>query len=379
MGYVFNCPTRLNFSDNAAEDLVLELSGAEGGSVLVLTDAGILKAGIAGPVVDRLQTAGFKTTLFGEVPGNPSVNDVDQAVAVAKRAGATHLVAIGGGSVIDTAKAVGVLMTHEGVNWEDLQWGRAKISRPSLPVIAVPTTSGTGSEVTHVAVIGDSKGFKKGVVHPTIFPDTALIDGHLTLSLPPHLTAATGMDALVHAMEAYLGKRHNPITDLYALAAIRLTSQWLPEATRNGKNLEARSAMAQAASLGGIAMDQAGLGLVHSLCGPLAATYHVHHGLGIAVLLPATLAFNAPEIKGERWENLRAAIGLAGTASPEELSGWAEDLLKEIGLPTRLSELGVKKEMIAEMAEDATRMVMTPNNIRPVTAEDCASVLEMAL
>ena len=120
--------------------------------------------------------------------------------------------------MIDTAKAVGVLMTHEGVSWEDLQWGREKISNPSLPVIAVPTTSGTGSEVTHVAVIGDSKGFKKGVVHSTIFPDTALIDGHLTLSLPPHLTAATGMDALVHAMEAYLGKSDITPSQIYMLS-----------------------------------------------------------------------------------------------------------------------------------------------------------------
>ena len=379
MGYIFNCPTRLNFSDNAAQDLVLELGGAECESIFVLTDAGILKAGIAGPLVDHLQSAGFKTTLFGDVPGNPDVADVDKALGFAKAVGATHLVAIGGGSVIDTAKAVGVLMTNDGVSWEDLQWGRAKISKASLPVIAVPTTSGTGSEVTHVAVIGDSKGFKKGVVHTTIFPDTALIDGHLTLSLPPHLTAATGMDALVHALEAYLGRRHNPITDLYALAAIRLTARWLPEATHNGQNLEARSAMAQAASLGGIAMDQAGLGLVHSLCGPLAASYHVHHGLGIAVLLPATLAFNAPEIQGERWENLRDAIGLEKTATAEQLSVWAENFLKEVGLPTRLSSLGVEKEMIAKMAEDATRMVMTPNNIRPATAEDCASILEMAL
>jgi len=326
-----------------------------------------------------LREAGFKTTLFTEVPGNPGVVDVDKALDCAKSVGATHLVAIGGGSVIDTAKAVGVLMPHEGINWEDLQWGRARISRPSLPLIAVPTTSGTGSEVTHVAVIGDSKGFKKGVVHPTIFPATALIDGHLSLCLPPHLTAATGMDALVHALEAYLGKRHYPITDLYALAAIRLTARWLPEATRNGQNLEARNAMAQAASLGGIAMDQAGLGLVHSLCGPLAASYHVHHGLGIAVLLPATLAFNAPEIRGERWENLRAAIGLDETETADQLSIWAKSLLEQIGLPTRLGELGVEKEAIAKMAEDAVRMVMTSNNIRTATAADCAFILERAL
>jgi len=379
MGYVFNCPTRLNFSDNAAQDLVLELSDAENGSILVLTDTGLLKAGIAGPLVDGLRGAGFKTTLFTEVPGNPGVVDVDKALDCAKSVGATHLVAIGGGSVIDTAKAVGVLMTHEGISWEDLQWGQARISQPSLPMIAVPTTSGTGSEVTHVAVIGDSKGFKKGVVHPTIFPATALIDGHLSLSLPPHLTAATGMDALVHALEAYLGKRHNPITDLYALAAIRLTARWLPEATRNGQNLVARNAMAQAASLGGIAMDQAGLGLVHSLCGPLAASCHVHHGLGIAVLLPATLVFNAPEITGERWENLCAAIGLDETETADQLSVWAKSLLEQIGLPTRLGELGVKKESIAKMAEDAVRMVMTPNNIRTATAEDCEFILEMAL
>ena len=379
MSYVFHCPVRLNFSDNAAGDLVLELSSAKSGRIFLLTDGGVLKAGIVEPLADGLHRAGFETMLFTDIPGNPNVDDVDKALTSANAFRATHLAAIGGGSVIDTAKAVGILMAHPGISWEDLQWGGAIISQASLPLIAVPTTAGTGSEVTHTAVIGDSKGFKKGVVHSAIFPDTALIDGHLTLSLPPHLTAATGMDALVHAMEAYLGKRHNPVTDLYALAAMRLTTRWLPEAVHNGHNLEARKAMGQAACLAGIAMDQAGLGLVHSLCGPLAAFYHVHHGLGIAVLLPATLAFNAPEIQGERWATLRAAIGLGENASTDRLAFWAENFLREIGLPTRLRELGVEKESIEKMAEDATRMVMTPNNIREATAADCVSILEMAL
>lgn len=379
MGYTFYCPTKIIFSDSAGDDLARELGEKAEGCVFILADSGIMKAGIPEPIVEKIGQAGWKTVLYGEVKGNPNVNDVDKAVKVAREAGATHIVSIGGGSVIDTGKAVSILLTNEGLDWEDLQWGRASITTVPLPMAAVPTTAGTGSEVTHVAVIGDRKGFKKGVVHATIYPKLTVVDGGLALTLPAKLTAATGMDVLVHALEAYLGKRANTVSDLLALSAIKAVVQWLPVATHHGDSLEARRAMAQAATMGGIAFDQSGLGLCHALGGPLATHYHVHHGLGVAVLLPATLLFNSVAIPEGRWEVLRTALALTPTAKPDVLHDWAQDFLIELGLPTRLSELGVEHSSIEQMANETTRMAMFGNNPRVASVEDCCRLLEGAL
>ncbi len=223
---------------------------------------------------------------------------------------------------------------------------------------------------------GDRTGFKKGFVHPEVFTKIAILDGALTLSLPPKLTSATGMDVLVHALEAYLGKRANPITDMFALGAIRSTVRWLPEATHNGKNLEARKAMTESATVAGIAMDQAGLGLDHALAGPIAASYHLHHGLTVAVLLPPTMAFNAPAITAARWEPLREALRMPATAKPEELGEWSTQFLKNLDMPTHLGEIGVQKADIQKIAENTTRMAMFANNVRQATAEDCVKLIE---
>jgi alcohol dehydrogenase len=379
MGNTFYFPTRLIFSNNAAADLMQELSSAESPHVILLTDPGILAAGLAEAFLEKLAAARTSVTVFSEIPGNPNVQDILPAFEAARAAGATHVVALGGGSVIDTAKAVGILLAHPGLDWEDLQWGRAKLQNPSYPVLAIPTTAGTGSEVTKVTVIGDHTGFKKGVLHPFVFARTAIIDGSLTLSLPPKLTAATGMDALVHAIEAYTGKRATPLTDLFALAAIRAIVTWLPEATRNGSNRAARQAMSEAAATAGIAFDQSGLALAHAIGGPLTATYHLHHGLGIAVLLPATLSYNAPAIPGERWEALRLAVGLPASAGPEYLAEWARVFIRGLGLPATLGEVGLTKQDIPQIAEGTTRMAMFANNIRPATVEDLVALLEANL
>ncbi|MCC6147054.1 MAG: iron-containing alcohol dehydrogenase [Anaerolineaceae bacterium] len=376
MGSVFYFPTRLIFSTDAAEDLVQELSNISSPKVALLTDQGILSTGMADSFVKKLDAAGVPAEVFSNIPGNPNIQDVLPAFETAQKAGSTHIVALGGGSVIDTAKAVGILLGNPGLDWEDLQWGRSKIEKPALPVIAIPTTAGTGSESTHVTVIGDHTGFKRGVVHPEVFAKIAILDGSLTLSLPAKLTASTGMDVLVHSIEAYLGKRANPMTDMFALGAIRAAVRWLPEATHNGKNLEARKAMTEAATIGGIAMDQAGLGLAHAIAGPVANTYHLHHGLTVAVLLPPTLAFGAPSITPERWQPLREALRLPENSQPKDFSPWATKFVAGLGLPTRLSEVGLQKADIPTLAENTTRMAMFGNNVRQATAEDCVKLLE---
>jgi len=376
MGNTFYFPTRLIFSNDSVADLILELNSPDPVRVLFLTDSGLINAGIVEPFVKKLGEAGIAVEVFSDVPGNPNVQDMLPAYKAAQKLNATHVVGLGGGSVIDTAKAVGILLAHPGMDWEDLQWGRVKVDRPAFPVIAIPTTAGTGSEVTKVTVIGDHTGFKKGFLHPYVFTRAAIIDGSLSLSLPPKLTAATGMDALVHAIEAYTGKRANPMTDLFALGAMRSIVKWLPEATRNGGNLAARQAMGEAAAMAGIAFDQSGLALAHAIGGPLTATYHLHHGLGIASLLPATLEFNAPAISNERWSGLQAALSLHETSNPSSLADWARKFISDLGLPVQLSEVGLRKEDIPEIAVGTTRMAMYTNNIRSASVEEIITLLE---
>ncbi|MCX6029283.1 MAG: iron-containing alcohol dehydrogenase [Chloroflexi bacterium] len=379
MAHTVYCPTKLIFSDDAASDLVRELAALGPGPLLVVTDAGILSTGILDRLLPALAAGGRPVKVFSDVPGNPGVTTVTAALAQARAARVGVLVAVGGGSAIDVAKAVGVLLTHAGVTWEDLQAGRAALKRPGVPLIAIPTTAGTGSEVSHVAVIGATDGFKKGVLHTALFPAVAIVDGGLALSLPPKLTAATGMDAFVHAIEATLGRRANPSMDLLALGALRAIVRALPAAVADGANLAARRAMAQAAAWAGMAMDQAGLGLCHALCGPLSAHHDVHHGLGNAVLLPAVLAFNTGAISPERWPALRHALRLPADASPDALPDWSHSFISAIGLPTTLRGLGLDGSTFGAIAAEATRMAMIGNNVRPAGEAECLAVLQAAL
>jgi alcohol dehydrogenase class IV len=379
MSFSFYFPTKLVFSEEAGSDLLLELASAPKDGILVLTDKGIIQAGIAEKILQKLAKSGFEPTVFDDIPGNPNVPDVKKALAAIEGEQITHVVALGGGSVLDVGKAVGLLLGDPELDYEEVQWHRQPIKKAPLPVIGIPTTAGTGSEVTHVAVVGDSKGFKMGVLHPAMFMKTAIVDGSLTLSLPKQITATTGMDSLVHSMEAFLSKKANPVSDLFALQAIRAIVKWLPEAYKNGSNLEARKQMAMAATLAGISFDQSSLGLVHALAGPLCGTYHLHHGLGVATLLPATLEFDAPAIPADRWDALRDALGLAADAKPADLADFARNLLQSLDLPTRLSDVGLKAEDISAIAESATKMAMIGLNVRPATAEDCQKVLEAGL
>lgn len=379
MSQIFFCPTKLIFSDRAATDLDRELAAIGDGPAFVVTDAGIVAAGILAQLKAALTAGGRAVEVFDGTPGNPGGDTVAAALAAARSLGPAVLVAVGGGSAIDVAKAVSVLLAHPGMSWSDLQAGRAVLTGARIPLIALPTTAGTGSEVSHVAVIGAADGFKKGVVHASLFPAAAIVDAGLALSLPPRLTAATGMDALVHALEAYLGRRASPTLDLFALGAMQAIVRALPVAVADGSNLTARRALAQAAAWAGMAMDQAGLGLCHALCGPLSAHHDVHHGLGNAVLLPAVLGFNAPAISEDRWPALRDALDLASEASPAALSFWAVGFLRRIGLPTTLRDLGLNGATFPQIAAEATRMAMIGNNVRPAGEAECLAVLAAAL
>lgn len=379
MNSSFYFPTKLVVTSDAAADLLLELKEAHRDQVFIITDPGIIKAGIAEGILQQLYAAGFKPVIYDQIPGNPNIPDVLAAIDSVKNHPISHIVAIGGGSVLDTAKAIGILLADPQLNYEEVQWRRQQITKGSLPVIGIPTTAGTGSEVTHVAVIGDSKGFKMGVLHPALFLKTAIIDGTLMLSLPGSLTATTGMDALVHSIEAFLSKKSNRTADIFALGAIQSIVQWLPVAFHGPSNLQARQEMALAATWAGIAFDQSSLGLVHALAGPLCGKYHLHHGLGVATLLPSTLAFNASAIDLQRWPLLRDALQLDPSASPDQLVSWATDFLANLEMPTRLAQIGLVASDIPALAESATKMAMIGMNVRSADRADCIALLEAAL
>ncbi|MGQ9490348.1 MAG: iron-containing alcohol dehydrogenase family protein [Anaerolineae bacterium] len=384
MTFTFFCPVKLIFGQSVAEALPAALAEIGARRALLLSDPGLAQIGLAQEIAGLLTGSGLHVATFTDIKTNPTVADVNTALAVAQTAGAEALVALGGGSVIDVGKAVGLLFTNGG-SYADYQWRGQPITRPILPLVAVPTTAGTGSEMTRVAVIEDEETHaKRGVLHPHMFARAAILDPALTLSLPPHLTAATGADVLGHALEAFMGRRANPITDTLALDAARRAWRALPVAVRDGADLAARAEMLLASALAGWAFDQSGLGIVHALAGPLTGRYRLHHGLTIGLLLPHGLAYNLPAL-GEKRARLLHALDLPRDAADAEVVAGVKAWLAGLGLPTALREVrGVDITQITEAdlaawGAAAAAMSMLPNNPRPASAADCTKILEGVL
>jgi alcohol dehydrogenase len=375
MEFSFYSPVKLVFGQPAADALPAVLSEIEAERVLVLSDAGLDALGLVGRIAEKLSAGGWRVATFTQIQSNPTVRDVEGALAVACEVDAQALVALGGGSVIDVGKAVGLLVTNGG-RYADYQWQGKPITRPILPLVAVPTTAGTGSEVTKVTVIEDEETrFKKGVLSPHLFARAAILDPALTLSLPPRLTAATGVDVVGHALEAYVGRRANPITDALALDALRRAWRHLPRATHHGEDLTERREMMLASTLAGLAFDQSGLGIIHALAGPVAGRYGLHHGLCIGLLLAQGLAYNLPVLGGKR-SSLLQALDLPVSLTDGEVIGRVRSWLDNLGLPSTLSQLDITDPDLPAMAEEASRMVLLPNNPRVATADDCQRILE---
>jgi alcohol dehydrogenase class IV len=376
--FTFQLPTKISFGQPASEVLRDELTALGVQRALLVSDPGLAKVGLVEQISSGLVEAGLSLSTFTGVSSNPITTEVAAGLAQAQAQQSQAVVAVGGGSAIDVGKAIAMLLANEG-SYRDYQWGGRAITRLSYPLLAVPTTAGTGSEVSKVAVIVDpEKPFKKGVLSPLMFPYAAVIDPQLTLSLPPWLTAATGIDAFTHALEAYLGRRANPFTDSLALAALRTIWLSLPQATRQGEDLEARQRMMLAATWAGIAMDQAGLGLIHALSGPLTSYLHLHHGLANGLILPYALRFNLPALSPRRRQTLADIMGLPVEVDDEMMVEWLTHFVRALGLPTRLSQLEVSLQGVDWdlMAEETTRMVLIKNNPRPATVDDCRNLLE---
>lgn len=377
-GFSFEMPVRIVWGSPAAAALTEVLSGLGARRVLVVTDPGVAATGLPAEIAAALGGAGIDAVVHDQVSGNPAVGDVAAARARAVEHRSDALAAVGGGSAIDTAKAAAMLLANGG-EYADYQWEGRPVTRRSLPLAAVPTTAGTGSEVSKVAVISDpAQPFKKGVASPLMFARAAVLDPLVTVGLPPQVTAATGMDAFVHALEAYTGRRTNPISDLLALESLRLCAAGLERATRDGSDLAARRSMMLAALYGGMAMDQAGLGLVHALSGGLCSHLHLHHGLANALLLPYVADFNGPAIDEDRRRVVNEIMGLDTEAPPAALTDAFTGLVEALGLPVGLADRRAETADLDwdAVAEESMRMVMIPNNPRPVTVEDCRSLLD---
>ena len=273
---VFNVPTRIIFGIGSVNGLNKEASEFGTKKVLIVTDPGVIKAGIHQRVIEQLTQYSFTCVVFGEVEPDPSIATVAKAAETARRSEAGIIVAVGGGSAIDTAKSAAILAGYDG-NLKDFA-GVGKVKKPGIPVIAIPTTAGTGSEVTIFAVMSDLENKEKFTISsPLIAPTVAILDPALTLTLPAHVTASTGMDALTHAIEAYTSVIAQPATDALALKAIELISLNLRIAVGRGDNIKARENMLQASLLAGMAFNNAFLGLCHAIASPLGAYFHVPH------------------------------------------------------------------------------------------------------
>jgi len=375
--FTYHLPTKIVFGQTALEVLQSELANLNAKQVLLVSDPGLAKLGLVDQLVTSLNQAGFSATPFTEVSSNPTTVEVATGLALAREQNTQALIALGGGSAIDVAKGIAMLLANGGA-YADYQWGGKAITQRSYPLLAVPTTAGTGSEVSKVAVIVDPDNpFKKGVLSPLMFPYAAILDPELTRSLPAWLTAATGMDAFIHALECYIGQRANPFTNRLALAALQTIWTMLPRATANGDDMEARQAMMLAALWAGTAMDHAGLGLIHALSGPLTGHLHLHHGLTNALLLPYIIQFNLPAVAPSRRQTLNEMFDLSTEADGEVLVDKLTQFVQNLGLPTHLTQLDVSLDGIDwdSIAEETTRMVLIQNNPRPASVADCRAIL----
>lgn len=383
MAFSFNIkfPKSIVSDFGAAERLGELVRGLATKNILVVTDKFLAQSGLLLPAINSLKAFNYSVTIFSDVVADPPVDVIKQAVAAAKEVQADCVIGLGGGSSMDVAKLVALLaLGHEQL---ESIYGVDQVKGPRLPLVLVPTTSGTGSEVTQISIVTTGLGEKKGVVSPVLLPDLSILDAQLTLNLPPAITAATGIDAMVHAIEAYTSKRlKNSISDLFALDALRLLSQNIEIACRDGSNIEARQNMLVGAMMAGMAFANAPVGGVHALAYPIGARFHVAHGLSNSLVLPAVLRFNLPaarQLYAQLSDQILPPVYGAERA-PERLVAWLEELPAKLGLPTRLQEVGIESKDLTQLASDAMlQQRLLINNPREINVDVAYRIYEEVL
>lgn len=380
--YQVMVPQTIRFGVGSLETLGDEARKLGAKRALVITDPGVYKAGLVDPVSERLSKAGLSLEVFSESEPEPTLPKLNATAKELRKNSFDLLVGVGGGSSMDTAKGLSVLLAHGGEGQDYI--GVDKVSGPGIDTFMIPTTAGTGSEVTNIAIFGDpDKGLKLGIVSPYILARLALVDPTLTYGCPPAVTAASGIDALVHAIECYTSIKANNFTDALALEAMRLIVDSLRTAVHNGSDEEARNHMSEGALLAGIGFGNAGVAAVHALAYPLGSRFHVSHGVANGLLLPYVMLCNLPanlpkyavvaQMLGEKEE------GLSLREQAERGVEAVKDLVADIGIPLHLRDLGVPEEALKGMSVatmDVTRLLA--NNPKKLTLNDVRSILRNA-
>jgi alcohol dehydrogenase class IV len=380
--FAFHAAKSVIVAPGGAARLVDHVCRLAARSVLVVSDPGVAGAGLLEPALQGLRDAGLAVSCFAEVAPEPPVEVVLRAAEQARACGADCVVGFGGGSSLDAAKLAALLACSD-TRLEDI-YGVDKVQGRRLPLVLVPTTAGTGSEVTPIAIVTTGEGMKQGVVSPVLLPDVALLDADLTLGLPRHVTAATGIDAMVHAIEAYTSKRlKNPVSDSLAREALRLLAGNVGRACETPSDRDARQAMLVGACMAGMAFANAPVAAVHALAYPVGARFHVPHGLSNSLVLGPVLRYNLP-LAHEHYAELAGQVlpGLAGSteARATALIAWLEALPGQLGIPTRLSEVGIGVGDLDALADDAMRQTrLLVNNPRPLARDDAAALYRQAL
>jgi alcohol dehydrogenase class IV len=355
LNFVFWSPTKIVFGEKTSLDVAMEMETLKCKKALIVTDRDLVKNT---DIPERIRKAlgNLCVGIFSDVEADSGIHIVNQGAKLGKGLGADCLVSVGGGSAIDTAKGIAIVL-KEGGELQDYA-GFQVLTRPQTPHIVIPTTAGTGSEVTYVAVIKDHLEGRKLIFGDyNILPNVAILDPKMTEGLPPGLTAATGMDAMCHAIEAMHSLQREPIADGMAFHAIKLIKEFLPRAVGNGKDMTARGQMLIAASMAGAAFSNAQLGIVHALAHSVGARFKVHHGLANSILLPACLRYNA-DVCGDVYLDVLSALGvntesIRSDEAGDILADKIADFTKMLGLPQKLREAGVPHEGLNECSEIA--------------------------
>ncbi|QKX16340.1 iron-containing alcohol dehydrogenase [Microbulbifer sp. YPW1] len=383
--FTFSTTRTIVCEAGAADRLAEHCRAAGAGRVLLVTDNGILNAGLLDSVLPGFDSADLRLGIFDRVEADPKSATVEAAAQAARALGAEMIVGFGGGSSMDVAKLVAVLAHGDCRQSLEELYGVGNVQGPRLPLLQVPTTAGTGSEVTPIAIVTTGETTKAGIVSPHLQPDTALLDARLTLGLPAHVTAATGIDAMVHAIEAYTtAHKKNPISDMLAREALSLLATNIATATHRGFDLEARGKMLLGALYAGQAFANAPVAAVHALAYPLGGRFHIPHGLSNSLVLPHVLRFNAPaaaELYAQLAQTIMGVECPSGSAQDktEALICWLENLIAELGLPTKLRDCGVTEDSLAQLAADAMEQQrLLVNNPRAVTEQDALAIYRAA-
>ena len=384
--FTFNTTSGIRFGNGTSKSCVSEISQKLGQNILFITDKDLMSLKLTEPTLIELNKLSSKVEVFQDVEADPSLKTLMNAIEIGKKNKITGVIGFGGGSSMDVAKLTSLILgSNENI---EEAWGVSNAKGPRLPLILVPTTAGTGSEVTPISIITVGEEEKKGVSSPIILPDIAILDPELTVGLPAHTTAATGIDAMVHAIEGYASanKNNNPISKMIAVEALKLLGGSIEKAVFEGSNIEARGNMLLGAMLAGKSFANSPVAAVHALAYPIGGTFHVSHGLSNSLVLPYVLRFNSVDNKATKdYSDLAPFLfpdidkSKGSQAICKEFIDRLENLSKKLGLPQKLREVNIPKEACKKMASDAMKQTrLLVNNPREVTENDALNIYEAA-